>query len=79
MNKVFLLQHSYEVGEFDEIKTIGVYSSREKAEATIVRFKQLPGFKDYPVECFYIGEYELDLDHWTEGFIKWEEALKDFE
>lgn len=79
MNKVFLLQHSYEVGEFDETKLIGIYSSKEKAESTVERFKHLSGFKDYPHECFYIDEIEIDKDHWTEGFIKWEEALEGFE
>lgn len=70
MKTVFLLQHSYEVGEFDETKVIGIYSSKEKAEETVKRYKQLPGFKDYPDECFYIDEYELDSDNWQEGFIK---------
>lgn len=73
MKSVFLLQHSYEIEEFDETKTIGIYSSKEKAEEAILRYKELPGFRDYPVKCFYIDKYELDLDHWQEGFIKWDE------
>ena len=32
---VFLLQHSYEMGDCDETKIIGVYSSRELAEQAI--------------------------------------------
>lgn len=78
MGTVYILQHSYEVGEdgqFDEIKMIGVYSSRESAEKTIVRYKMLSGFKDYPISCFYISKYEIDKDHWTDGFIKTDEAL----
>lgn len=70
MNTVFLVQHNYRVGEFDETKTIGIYSSREKAEFIIERYKHLPGFKDFPIECFNIDEYILDLDHWEKGFIK---------
>ncbi|WP_019553479.1 DUF7336 domain-containing protein [Propionispira raffinosivorans] len=78
MGAVYILQHSYEVGEdgqFDEIKMIGVYSSRESAEKTIARYKMLSGFKDYPISCFYISKYEIDKDHWTDGFIKTDEAL----
>jgi len=78
MGAVYILQHSYEVGEdgqFDEIKMIGVYSSRESAEKTIVCYKMLSGFKDYPISCFYISKYEIDKDHWTDGFIKTDEAL----
>ena len=78
MGAVYILQHSYEVGEdgqFDEIKMIGVYSSRESAEKTIVRYKMLSGFKDYPISCFYISKYEIDKDHWADGFIKTDEAL----
>jgi len=75
MKIVYILQHSYEVGDFDETKMIGVYSSKEKAKKTIESYKMLPGFKDYPLSCFYIGKYEIDKDHWTEGFIKADETL----
>lgn len=78
MKVVYILEHSYEVGEdreFDEVKMIGVYSSKEKAEKTIARYRMLSGFKDYPVSCFYISKYEIDKDHWTEGFIKIDKML----
>ncbi|BBB90460.1 DUF7336 domain-containing protein [Methylomusa anaerophila] len=77
MKFAYVLQHSYEVGEdgaFDEVKLIGVYSSKEKAEQVIRRYKILPGFKDYPMECFHISEYEIDKDQWAEGFINGDEA-----
>ncbi|MFC3884986.1 hypothetical protein ACFOU2_16530 [Bacillus songklensis] len=49
MKYVYLLQHSYEYeyeGEiFDEIKTIGIFSTREKVEKVIDKYKSLPGFK----------------------------------
>lgn len=76
MKFAYVLQHSYEVGEdgsFDEVKLIGVYSSKEKAEQVIRRYIILPGFKDYPIECFHISKYEIDKDQWTEGFINWDE------
>lgn len=75
---VYLLRHTYEYGEeneHEETKIIGIYSTREKAEDVVKKFKLLPGFKDYPEECFVICEYKIDKDkEWTEGFIKWEEA-----
>jgi hypothetical protein len=73
MNKVYVLHHSYSIGaygQYDETKLIGVYSSRKSAEKTIGQFRILPGFREYPLNCFYIEEYELDQNHWTEGFIK---------
>jgi hypothetical protein len=53
--------------EGDDVKLLGVYSSRENAQARIERAKELEGFRDEP-ECFYISEYELDDDQWTTGF-----------
>lgn len=78
MKIVYVLQHSYEVGEegnFEETKMIGIYSSKEEAEKTIEKLKTLPGFKDYPINCFHVGKYEIDKDHWTEGFVKSDEAF----
>lgn len=68
MKSVFLLQHSYEQGECEETKIIGIYSSKAKAEETIERFKNIIGFKEHQ-DCFYIDEYDIDKDNWIEGFI----------
>ncbi|MCG8926962.1 hypothetical protein [Lentzea sp. CC55] len=54
--------------EGDDVKLLGVYSSRENASARIERAKELEGFCDEPA-CFYIDEYMLDEDEWTTGFI----------
>lgn len=70
METVYLLQHNYEIDGCDETKIIGIYSSRANAEATIVKYKSLLGFKDYPQECFYIDEYEINKNHWEEGFTR---------
>ena len=51
----------------DDVKLLGVYSSRAKAEARIASARRLPGFADEP-ECFVIDEYAVDQDEWTEGF-----------
>lgn len=69
MKSVFILQHSYEIDESEQTKIIGIYSTRDKANAAVEKFKTLPGFRDYP-ESFYIDEYEIDQNNWNEGFEK---------
>ena len=51
----------------DDAKFIGVYSSHEAAKEAVGRLEQLPGFADHPAG-FQVEEYQLDEDHWTEGF-----------
>ena len=71
MRSVFILNHCYENEDgYDEIKFIGVYSTEEKAKGAIERLKTIEGFRDHPVDCFYIDKYEIDKDHWTNGFVK---------
>jgi hypothetical protein len=70
MKSVYILFHThhFEDGEDDD-KLIGVYSSRELAERKIEgKYKKLPGFCDADGE-FIIDEYEIDLDHWEEGYL----------
>lgn len=64
---VFLLQHSYEIGDCDETKVIGIYSSRDQAERAVRRLRSQPGFHDRP-DDFHIDAYPVDQDHWTEGY-----------
>ena len=71
--KVYLLWHTHKLtddfGTHDEEKLIGVFSSAEKANQTIEKYKTLVGFKDCPLDCFEIDEYEIDkASNWTEGF-----------
>lgn len=68
MITVFLLQHSYKVNRVENSKIIGIYSSREIAESIIIKYKKIPGFRNYPNE-FFIDGYELDEDNWEEGFV----------
>jgi hypothetical protein len=69
MNSVFVLWHVHEIadGEDDE-KLIGVYRSRDDAEAAIERLRSQPGFAEYS-NGFTIAEYEIGKDHWAEGFV----------
>ena len=68
MSTVFLLWHFRQTGDGDSNdKLIGVYSSRERAEAAIERKLLFPGFRDHP-EAFTIDPYTVDKDSWSEGF-----------
>ncbi|MFF0390247.1 hypothetical protein ACFYS8_16395 [Kitasatospora sp. NPDC004615] len=53
----------------DDVKLLGIYSSEAEAEARIRRARLQPGFANEP-DCFQAGEYDLDEDHWTEGFVR---------
>jgi len=66
---VFVVQHLHEMDDGEEnVKMIGVYSTREIAEQAVERLKLQPGFSDIP-EGFYIDPYPLDTDHWTDGYV----------
>jgi len=71
MKFVYLLWHTHSdellVGG-EDVKLIGVYTSKENAEEAQSRTEQLEGFKDHP-EGFEISCNELDKDEWTSGFI----------
>ena len=68
MAKVYVLQHVHSLDEGrEDIKLIGVYSSRENAQAGIARLGQAPGFDDAPAG-FHIDEYQVDQDQWVEGY-----------
>lgn len=69
MSNVFVLQHVHATDdEQEDIKLIGVYSTRELAEAAVSRLSRVSGFCDMP-DGFHIDEYQLDRDHWTEGYV----------
>ena len=66
--KLYILQHEREDSEFaDDTKLIGIYSSKDAAEAAVRWLEKLPGFSKVP-QGFYTDAYEVDKDHWTEGF-----------
>lgn len=80
MKSIHLLQHLHVLDNGEEgVKIIGVYSSHDAALAAIERVKAQPGFSDFPrlidptideeANGFYIDEYEIDRDHWSEGFV----------
>ena len=71
--KIYQLHHVYEVDdEGHEDKGLGAYSTREKAQEAIERYRKLPGFGDRP-DNFVIYETTLDQDAaWTDGYISWD-------
>src|SRR5690348_3760811 len=72
---VYVLQHARpkDNGE-EDVKFIGVYSSWAAGEAAIERLRKQPGFSDWPHE-FHLEPYDLDVDHWSEGFgVPWPPA-----
>jgi hypothetical protein len=68
METVFVLSHIHPLESENDEKLIGVYRSEEAAKSAIARAGRLPGFADCP-EGFVIDAYELDRDHWTEGYV----------
>ena len=80
MQSVFVIQHLHLLpsGE-EEVKLVGVYRSAEAARSAVERLRSQPGFRDHPrivdpqegadEQGFYIGEYPLDKDHWSEGYV----------
>ena len=69
MEEVFLLWHVLELDGVDDEKLIGVYRAEPDAKAAIERLRDKPGFADFR-DGFQICPYELDRDHWTEGFVR---------
>jgi hypothetical protein len=65
---VYVLHHVRVDDEYgDNAKLIGIYGSALAAQQAITRLKAQPGFRDYP-QGFHTNPYELDADHWSEGF-----------
>lgn len=68
MAVVFIVQHVHKFGEGrEDVKMIGVYSSQQSAEEAVARLRVAPGFRDAP-DGFSVDAYEVDRDHWIEGF-----------
>jgi hypothetical protein len=78
---IFLVQHLHTLADgTEDIKIIGVYNSETAALAAVDRVKSQPGFENSPeiidrdsddetTDGFYIDEYEVNKDHWLEGFV----------
>ncbi|HJT30869.1 MAG TPA: hypothetical protein VJ783_02300 [Pirellulales bacterium] len=68
MTNVYVVQHVHSMEDGSEdVKFIGVYSSRENARAAAARLGRAPGFSTVP-DGFHIDEYQVDKDQWIEGY-----------
>lgn len=72
---VWLLWHLPPGGDTDDGMIIGVYPSRESANAAVARLRDKPGFREHPeiveddsLPGFFLQQYELGEDHWTDGY-----------
>lgn len=76
---IFMLWHIHgladDFGTHEEVKWIGAFSSKERAEEAIGQLKGKEGFRDYPLSCFEIHQSEIDRLNWGDGFstICWRE------
>ena len=69
MASVYVVQHVHSRDDgAEDVKFIGVYSSRDKADAAVARLSLQPGFSDAP-DGFHVDEYRVDQDHWVEGYV----------
>jgi hypothetical protein len=59
MKTVFLLEHSYNNGEYEISNIIGIYSTIEKVNLTLEKYKNHPRLMDYP-ESFKVHQYVID-------------------
>jgi hypothetical protein len=68
MSSVFIVFHARETSTGGEdLKLIGAFFSREKAQEIILTVSDQPGFCDLP-DGFSTTEYEVDKVFWQEGF-----------
>jgi hypothetical protein len=68
MNSVFVVFHTHELSNgAEDVKMIGVFSSKERGESVISKLAKQSGFRDFP-SGFSIDEYAIDTEHWQEGF-----------
>ncbi|MCR9261618.1 MAG: hypothetical protein NXH95_18015 [Pseudomonadaceae bacterium] len=64
---VYVVQHTYEDDTHEDVKFIGVFDSKERAEGAVAELRDSSGFRDYP-NGFSIDLYRLNEAWWQEGF-----------
>lgn len=69
MRTVFMLWHVHEFEDgHEDVKLLGVFSSKDKAEAALHEVEYQPGFKELP-DGFSISEIDIDHIQWKEGYV----------
>ena len=70
MEYVYRLAHEIDITEEpekDDWVDLGVYSTQEKAEEALERYKKLARFSDHQ-DGFNIDKYKINEDNWTSGY-----------
>lgn len=86
---LYIVEHLHILyDDVEDIKFLGIFSTKEKVEKAIQMLSKQPGFKDFPkiiddndiendvIEGFYIIKVVVDeIAEWKEGFttVKWKE------
>ncbi len=69
MEKVYLVLHTSDVNqEYEDVKMIGVFSSRNRADQVITDLKTKPGFEEAK-RGFTVEELEVDAVEWKDGYV----------
>lgn len=64
---VYIVQHvRAEKGRDEDVRLVGVYSSKDAAKNAVLRAGLQPDFRGFP-NGFKISKHPLDTDHWTAG------------
>lgn len=72
MKRVWLVWHVDHNAKSDveeKEKFIGVYSTKKRAQETIDRLRDLPGFRDFP-DRWDLSPRDLDDTGWQSGFAR---------
>ena len=70
-NSIYVLHHTYDTELNQETRFLGLYSNEEKVKEAIETFYKLPGFNQYPKECFIVGTCNINENaNWLQGFIQ---------
>ncbi len=64
---VFVVQHLRTIADCDDLKMIGVFSSKKEALLAKRKLLKRPGFKIHR-RGFFLDKYEVDFIHWDKGF-----------
>lgn len=67
MKKVYHVTHSYKKDGCEEIKDIGIFSSKKKAKKAVKKLKKQKGFKKHK-KGFNIGAVVINQIYWDGGF-----------
>ena len=64
---IYIVHHvRAEAGHPDDVRMIGVYSSKDAAKNAVQRARMQPDFRRFPAG-FKIAKHALDKDLWPEG------------